>query len=120
MVDRWVSLVAALAVASMAQAQPVPEPPRAGIPAEGSSGATSAEPAAAPSPPAEGASAGRHSVLETRIEQVKRGNRVSEVRVTGAEGQPRYTMDNPEGRPPSTIEGSRTGLSPPNFLNIEF
>lgn len=120
MVARRISFVVALALASMVRAQPVPEPPSGGAAAQAPEVAPAAAPAPAASPAAAAAPAGRSSVLETRIEQVKRGNRVTEVRVTGAEGQPRYTMENPEGRSPSAIDGSRTGLSPPNFLNIEF
>jgi hypothetical protein len=115
MVDRPASLLVLLMFSSLAQAQPAPEPPSAGIPSAG----PAAPPAGATAPAAD-APATRGSVLETHIEQVKRGNRVTEVRVTGAEGQRRYTMDNPEGRPPSQFQGPGSGLSTPNFLNIEF
>lgn len=59
-------------------------------------------------------------LLRTRIEQVKRGNRVSEVRVTGVGGEVRYTMDVGDGRVPEPRQSPGTGLSTPNFLKIEF
>lgn len=58
--------------------------------------------------------------LQTRIEEVRRGNRVTEVRVTGPDGEVRYTMDNPPAPRPPTPDNAGNGLSAPSFLRIEF
>jgi hypothetical protein len=69
----------------------------------------------------EAAPAGRESTLPwPRIEQLRRGNRVSEVRVTSASGEHRYTMVNREGRPPLSTQELSSGLSTPRFFKIEF
>ena len=120
MVVRPIVVAALLALASIAWAQQALEPPPISAGSEAPAAAPAAAPGAAAAPAAADAAPARGSILETHIEQVKRGNRVSEVRVTGAEGQPRYTMQNPEGRAPSPFQGSGSGLSTPNFLNIEF
>jgi hypothetical protein len=105
------TLLTALAAAPLAWAQPAPQAAQAQ--------------AAGPAPPAAAAPAAPppadlSDLLRTRIEQVKRGNRVSEVRVTGAGGDVRYTMDVRDGRVPEPRQASGTGLSTPNFLKIEF
>lgn len=120
MVNRRTALVVMLALAAAAQAQRAPEPPPITAAPEAAEAAPAIPAGTATAPAAAETAPARGSVLETHIEQVKRGNRVSEVRVTGAEGQPRYSMQNPEGRPPPQFGGSGSGLSTPNFLNIEF
>lgn len=55
-----------------------------------------------------------------RIEQIKRGNRVVEVRVVGGQGEHRYTMLNREGRPPLSTQELSSGLSTPRFFRIDF
>ena len=120
MIVRTIALLTALAAAPLAWAQPAPPPlpktpeapPAAQAPADG---------AAAPAPaPARAAPAELSDLLRTRVEQVKRGNRVSEVRVTGTGGEVRYTMDVRDGRVPEPRQAPGTGLSTPNFLKIEF
>ena len=112
-----------LALAPLAWAQQAPPPPAL---KNAPRPATAAAPAATPATPATPAAAAPGTqpdltdLLPTRIEQIKRGNRVSEVRVTGINGEPRYTMDNREGRSPSPAQGFGSGLSTPNFLKIEF
>jgi hypothetical protein len=108
------TLLAALAMAPLAWAQPVPAPP-----APQTAPPRSAAQAAADGP-APIAPTGVADLLQTRIEQVRRGNRVSEVRVTSAGGEARYTMDNREGRIPPPTQTLGSGLSTPNFLKIEF
>lgn len=63
---------------------------------------------------------GLSELLSTRIEQVKRGNRVSEVRVTNNSGDVRYTMENRDPGAEGSIHNSNSGLSTPNFIRIEF
>ena len=122
MTGRQSTLLAALAVVPlMAWAQPAPpalkdappSPPVAQAPA-GASAAPAAGQAAVKPPP------DLSDLLRTHVEQVKRGNRVSEIRVTGAGGQVRYTMDVRDGRPPEPRQLPGTGVSTPNFLKIEF
>lgn len=118
------TFVAALVAAPLAWAQPVPAPPAPG-PAPASPPVTATQPApeaapAAAAPPAGDPLSRAGSLLETRVEEIRRGNRVTEVRVTGADGEPRYTMENRVGRPPSQFEATGAGLSTPNFLHIEF
>ncbi len=75
------------------------------------------EPAPWPSPPAEA----RGTALPwPRIEQVRRGNRVVEVRVTDAQGDLRYTMVNRDGRPPLSSQELSSGLSTPSYFKFEF
>jgi hypothetical protein len=122
MTGRKSTLLAALAVAPLAWAQPAPpslkdappSPPAVQAPA-----ASPAAPAAAVAP-AKPPPADLSDLLRTRVEQVKRGNRVSEIRVTGAGGEVRYTMDVRDGRAPEPRQSPGTGLSTPNFLKIEF
>jgi len=122
MTVRTIALLAMLAAAPLAWAQPAP-PSLTGVleapPAAPAPTAADAAPAAAPDP-AKAAPAELSDLLRTRIEQVKRGNRVSEVRVTGTGGEVRYTMDVRDGRVPDPRQATGTGLSTPNFLNIEF
>ena len=117
---RITTLLAALALAPLAWAQQAPPPPAlkdAPLPA---TPATAAAPAATPATAPQDKPPGLADLLPTRIEQIKRGNRVSEVRVTGINGEARYSMDNREGRSPSPAQGFGSGLSTPNFLKIEF
>ncbi|MCU0764716.1 MAG: hypothetical protein MUF32_01500 [Burkholderiaceae bacterium] len=117
MTGRTTILLAALAAAPLALAQPAPpaapQAPPATPAAQAPAGAPGATEAVARPPPLS-------DLLRTRVEQVTRGNRVSEVRVTGAGGEPRYTIDVGEARPPEPRQAPGTGLSTPNFLNIEF
>jgi hypothetical protein len=112
-------------LAPLAWAQSAPPPPAIGAnPAaaaiEAAPAGAAAQPASAP-PAAAADRQGRiGGLLETHIEQVRRGNRVTEVRVTGADGAPRYSIENRDLRAPSPLESQRSGLSTPNFLNIEF
>ena len=119
MTGRRSIVFAALAVAPLAWAQPAPpalqEAPTAPAAAPAPATAPAAPPEPAKPPPTD-----LSDLLRTRIEQVKRGNRVSEVRVTGVGGQVRYTMDVGDGRVPPPTQGPGTGLSTPNFLKIEF
>jgi len=118
MIARKTLLAAALAAAPLAWAQPAPPPLQDAPAPPPSAEATAAEPPAAQAParPPPDLS----DLLRTRIEQVRRGNRVSEVRVTGADGDLRYTMDVGESRPPEPRQSSGGSLSTPNFLRIEF
>ena len=120
MSGRKSTLLAALAAAPLAWAQPAPPPLADGPPppaeAPVAAGAAPAAEQALAKPPQGSLS----DLLRTRIEQVKRGNRVSEVRVTGVSGEVRYTMDVRDGRAPEPTQGSGTGLSTPNFFKIEF
>lgn len=110
-------LLAALA-APLAWAQPAP-PPLADAPAPPAAARAPAE-APAATAPATPPQTDLSDLLRTRVEQVKRGNRVSEIRVTGAGGEVRYTMDVGNGRPPEPRQTPGTGVSTPNFLKIEF
>jgi hypothetical protein len=111
-------------LAPLAWAQSAPPPPAIGsspaaakveaAPAGAAAQPASAQPAAAERPGRIG------GLLETHIEQVRRGNRVTEVRVTGADGAPRYSIENRDLQAPSPLDSQRSGLSTPNFLNIEF
>ena len=113
-------------LAPLAWAQSAPPPPAIGAnPAaaaiEAAPAGAAAQPASAPPAAAAAERQGRiGGLLETHIEQVRRGNRVTEVRVTGADGAPRYSIENRDLRAPSPLESQRSGLSTPNFLNIEF
>ena len=122
MTGRKTILLAALAVAPLAWAQPAPPALKDGPPSPPAAQAAPA-PTAAPAPaeaPARPPQSDLSDLLRTRIEQVKRGNRVSEVRVTGVGGEVRYTMDVGDGRVPEPRQSPGTGLSTPNFLKIEF
>jgi hypothetical protein len=114
-------LIAALAAAPLAWAQPAPPPLKDAPPSPpaAEAAAAQAKPAAAQAPAAPPPS-DLSDLLRTRIEQVKRGNRVSEVRVTGVDGQVRYTMDVRDGPAPEPTQSPGTGLSTPNFIKIEF
>lgn len=121
MKGRMVLLTAALA-ASPAWAQPAPpslkdlppSPPAAQERTEAPAAPAAAETPARPPRPE------ISDLLRTQVEQVKRGNRVTEIRVTGAGGEPRYSMDVGDGRVPEPRQGPGTGVSTPNFLKIEF
>lgn len=114
-------LIAALAAAPLAWAQPAPPPLKDAPPSPptAEAAAAQAQPADAQAPAAPPPS-DLSDLLRTRIEQVKRGNRVSEVRVTGVDGQVRYTMDVRDGPAPEPTQSPGTGLSTPNFIKIEF
>lgn len=120
MSGRTTILLAALAAAPLALAQPAPPvlqdapPVLQDAPPARPAAPAAAEAAAAPPQPT------LSDLLRTRIEQVTRGNRVSEVRVTGAGGELRYTMDVSDSRPPEARQAPGTGLSTPNFLSIDF
>jgi len=121
MIGRTTTLLAALAAAPLAWAQPAPPSLTEAPPAPPAAQAHAPPPAPpAAAAPAAPPPADLSDLLRTRVEQVKRGNRVSEVRVTGAGGDVRYTMDVGDGRVPEPRQASGTGLSTPNFLKIEF
>jgi len=112
---------ALLALPAFAQAPPPPRvdiTPQLGLPEP----AAPAQQAPAPQPAAPAAERQQRlsELLETHIEEVRHGNRVTEVRVTGADGSPRFTMENRDQRQPSQLDSQRPGLSVPNFLNIQF
>jgi hypothetical protein len=118
--NRLAFLAAALlALPAYAQAPP---PPRVDITPQLGTSEAQAAPQPAPQPAA--AAADRQprlsELLETHIEEVRHGNRVTEIRVTGADGSPRFTMENRDQRQPSQLDSQRPGLSVPNFLNIQF
>ncbi len=123
MTGRKTILLAALAVTPLAWAQPAPPALKDAPP---SPPAAQASPTTAPTAPVAAEAPAKpppsdlSDLLRTRIEQVKRGNRVSEVRVTGVGGEVRYTMDVGDGRVPEPRQSPGTGLSTPNFLKIEF
>lgn len=118
-------LVAAL-LAPLAAAQTAPPPPAIASAPAATAEVEPTPPAAAGRAAAAGPAAtvdrqGRlGELLETHIEQVRRGNRVTEVRVTGADGARRYSIENRDQRAPSPLDSQRSGLSTPNFLNFEF
>jgi len=115
---------ALILAAPLALAQ-APPPPRVDITPQLGAPEAVAPQQSAPAPqPASPPTADRqprlNELLETHIEEVRRGNRVTEVRVTGADGSPRFTMENRDQRMPSQLDSQRPGLSVPNFLNIQF
>jgi hypothetical protein len=112
------SILLAAVAAPLAWAQPAPLP-LADAPAPPAAAQAPAETPAAAAPSTR-PQTDLSDLLRTRIEQVKRGNRVSEIRVTGADGEVRYTMDVGDGRPPEPRQTPGTGVSTPNFLKIEF
>jgi hypothetical protein len=60
---------------------------------------------------------------ETRIQQIRRGNRVAEVIVTPAGQSYSFSMQNREGRlplSPRERDSGMSGLSIPSFLKLEF
>ena len=120
MTGRTITLLAALAATPLAWAQPAPPALKDAPPSAPAVQAPAAAPAAPAAAPAKTEPAELSDLLRTRIEQVKRGNRVSEIRVTGAAGEVRYTMDAGDGRVPEPRQAPGTGLSTPNFLKIEF
>ncbi len=105
-----------LNVALAAAAQPAPP----ALPAEGAAPAASAGSTEqkAEAPPA---AVGDEPTLPwPRIEQVRRGNRISEVRVTTPRGEPRFYLENREGRTPLSTQDLSSGLSTQNFFRLEF
>ena len=117
---RITALLLALALAPLAWAQQAPPPPALKNAPRPATAAAPAATAATAGVAAPGTQPDLTDLLPTRIEQIKRGNRVSEVRVTGINGEARYSMDNREGRSPSPAQSFGSGLSTPNFLKIEF
>lgn len=57
---------------------------------------------------------------QTRIEQIRTGNRISEVRVTPALTGRTYTITNREGRQPTSAIETSPGLSVPKFFTFEW
>lgn len=57
---------------------------------------------------------------QTRIEQVRTSNRITEVIVTPGLGTPSFVMTNREGRLPLTQTDMGGGLSVPKFFRWEF
>lgn len=57
---------------------------------------------------------------QTRIEQVRTGNRISEVRVTPALTGRTYTITNREGRQPTSAVDTSSTLSVPKFFTFEW
>jgi hypothetical protein len=57
---------------------------------------------------------------ETRIEQIRQGNRVVEIIVTPQGATSSYVIVNREGRPPLTTQELSSGLSTPRFLRFDF
>lgn len=62
----------------------------------------------------------RHTSPETRIEQIRQGNRVVEIIVTPQGSTSSYVIVNREGRPPLTTQELSSGLSTPRFLRFDF
>lgn len=56
----------------------------------------------------------------TVVDEIRTGNRVSEIRVTPALGGHTYTITNREGRQPITATGGSNSLSLPKFFTFEF
>jgi hypothetical protein len=121
----------ALAAVLSVQAQPAPpplseagQPPAAPVPpaeaGEETKAPASGQQAQGPTGEKARARSALPDLLQTRIEQVRRGNRVTEVRVTGPAGDVRYTMDNPPPATAQPLRESGSGLSTPSFLRIEF
>lgn len=109
---------AALLLATPAHSQPAaPTRPAPEPPAAEQAAVPETEFAPWPSPAVDG----RGPTLPgVRIEQIRRGNRVVEVRVTDAEGDRGYTMVNREGRLPLSTQELSSGLSTPSFFRLEF
>ena len=57
---------------------------------------------------------------ETRIEQIRQGNRVAEIRVTPAGSSRSYVIVAREPSRQHSLQDSGTGLSTPRFVRIEF
>ncbi|HTT10611.1 MAG TPA: hypothetical protein VMG60_06965 [Burkholderiaceae bacterium] len=62
----------------------------------------------------------RNIAPETRIEQIRQGNRVVEIVVTPQGSSSSYVIVNREGRPPLTTQELSSGLSTPRFLRFDF
>jgi hypothetical protein len=140
---RWFVLAAVLA-APPAQAQPRLDapprlPPAAAEPAPAARAAATRAPIHLPGaaqPPAQEAARAdapeaeppddallppaRSVAPETRIEQIRQGNRVVEIVVTPAGSTSRYVIVNREGRPPLSNQELSSGLSTPRFLRFDF
>jgi hypothetical protein len=140
---RWLVLAAVLA-APPAQAQPRLDapprlPPAAAEPAPAARAAVARSPihlpGAAP-PPAREATRpdapdteppddallppARRLAPETRIEQIRQGNRIVEIVVTPAGSTSSYVIVNREGRPPLSNQELSSGLSTPRFFRFDF
>jgi hypothetical protein len=62
----------------------------------------------------------RQTAPETRIEQIRQGNRVGEIIVTPQGMSSSYVIINREGRPPLSTQELSSGLSTPRFLRFDF
>jgi hypothetical protein len=62
----------------------------------------------------------RHAAPETRIEQIRQGNRIVEIIVTPQGSSTSYVIVNREGRPPLSTQELSSGLSTPRFLRFDF
>jgi hypothetical protein len=103
-----------LPVALAAAAQPTP-------PARRADGAPATADPADRKPEARPAAAKDEPTLPwPLIEQVRRGNRIGEVRVTTPRGEPRFYLENREGRTPLSTQDLSAGLSTQNFFRLEF
>lgn len=113
---------ATLCAASVALAQPPAPPPLSPQPpAQPPPKVEPPEAPAAPAPATEPTARGPGEHLPwARIEQVRRGNRVSEINVSSGAGEHRYTIVNREGRLPLSPQELSSGLSTPSFFKIEF
>ncbi|MFN9212509.1 MAG: hypothetical protein ACK6C0_02880 [Betaproteobacteria bacterium] len=113
-----------LAHGAAAQTAPVPTPPVVEAPATGTTAANDAASKKAANDGIVGDPADAALVplqrRETRVEQVREGNRVVEVIVTPALTQRSYFMFNREGQRPLSPGGDRPNLSTPQFFKFEF
>lgn len=113
-----------VAQGAAAQTAPVPAPPTVEAPAAGTPAPGDAAPAKAPEDRIVGDPADPAAVplprRETRVEQVREGNRVVEVIVTPALTNRSYFMFNREGQRPLSPGGDRPSLSTPQFFKFEF
>lgn len=57
---------------------------------------------------------------ETRIEQIRQGNRIVEIVVTPKGSSSSYVIVNREGKLPLTTQELSSGLSTPRFLRFDF
>lgn len=113
-----------LAHGAAAQTAPVPPPPVVEAPATGTPAANEAASKKAADDGIVGDPADAAAVplprRETRVEQVREGNRVAEVIVTPALTNRSYFMFNREGQRPLSPGGDRPNLSTPQFFKFEF
>ena len=144
----WISLAGAVQPAPAPLAAPPPMP-AASETTPGTAAPTSSATATAATPPATSAAgsqskvaagsnarstlgeSGEPSALEqlppahpiasdTRIEQIRHGNRVAEIRVTPAGSSRSYVIVTREPSRQYSLQDSGSGLSTPRFVRIEF